>query len=94
VTILVRIPADRPLLAAPLAVQSAPAEPDELLDVDHDLMHAYRLGLALGWGDSFAVSWAAWAIGLPPTSETGFRAWSLRELRHLRFLRETRERWS
>jgi hypothetical protein len=56
---------------------------------DLDPETAYRAATVAGWDDDTAAAWAAWTLGLPVAAgEDGPIHWSIREVRHLRFLRE------
>lgn len=49
---------------------------------------AYRAAVQAGWDQSTAAAWAAWTVGLPTANgERGPIPWTIREVRHLRFLR-------
>jgi hypothetical protein len=90
--LLIRIRSDRPLIET---FRRPRREPDELVDDrrPRTLRHVYRMALEIGWPVEVAASWAAWSVGLPPTSEHGFRPWTIAQIEALIFLRSTRDRW-
>lgn len=49
---------------------------------------AYRAATDAGWDESTSAAWAAWTVHLPTANgEKGPIPWTIREVRHLRFLR-------
>lgn len=82
---------DSPSATPPVEPLPPLAEPDPE-DAIHlrDFEEAYRMGRA-AWGHEFGVGWAAYVAGLLDNSS--HKPWTMKEIRRLVFLRNTRDRW-